>query len=137
MSQPDNAPSNEKAKQTPLAQFEKIRQALQQYLADHQEMPTMQQLMDRTKLSEAQILNAVKQMSFSPNTHYMRCMTDKLIHRIYESADSGNVASQKLWLQLMESWVPPKADTTESSWSERDDTKLRISHSVAPSGTDA
>jgi hypothetical protein len=137
MSPTDNASALLRAQTTTSSHFEKIRQALQKHLADHQEMPTMHQLMDRTKLSEAQILNAVKQMPFNPATHYMRCMTDKLIHRIYENADSGNVASQKLWLQLMESWVPPKADTTESPLSEQDDTKLRISHSIAPTGTDA
>ena len=43
-------------------------------------------------------------MKFDPPKDLMRTLTPDVIMSIYRSARKGGSASQKLWMQIMESW---------------------------------
>lgn len=52
-------------------------------------------------------------LDFEPVCHPLRLKTDQILLALYRSANKGNVASIKLWLQLFEAgFVKPTAPTT-------------------------
>lgn len=66
--------------------------------------PTVQEVADMLGLTWDTVRKHVDELRFTPSTHPLRILTDKVIISIAQSAMEGNPGSQKLWMQLMEGW---------------------------------
>jgi hypothetical protein len=71
----------------------------------HLTRPTLDQLADRTGLSVNTVHKHMQELVFKPDTHVLRVLTDQVLLNIFKATEK-NYGSQKLWLQVMENWVP-------------------------------
>lgn len=109
-----NQTSDQATNAVPWELIDRLRRALTAFIEAEERAPSLDELCKATGLAEKDILAAMRTLPFSPSSHYMRLMTDNIIIKLYQKAEEGNVPSQKLWMQLMENWVPAKAAPEEA-----------------------
>lgn len=67
--------------------------------------PTVAMISNECNISETTIKKHISEIEFKPVQSLTRLLTDNVILSIYKTAMSGNVAAQRLFLQLVEGWT--------------------------------
>jgi len=89
----------------------RIKETFITLIKEHKRTPTLTEMAKATRLGRKTIERHVKDIKFDAMLHPLRVLTEEVILSIFVSAKQGNSGSQKLWLQLFESFT----DKTEKT----------------------
>jgi len=86
----------------------KIIATFEELLINEGIVPSVAEIAERSKYPVEKIPEVLSE-EYLAKTAQCAVLTDKVVASIYEQAIKGNVPSQRLWLQYVQHWAPPKS----------------------------